>query len=1028
MLASQTRPVRTGTIVPILALTVTGMFGFVALAIDLGVLTVVRTECQNSADSGALAGARVLNNKDTATDNDSSIAISTATTAVTNNVYMNTNFTPSNLPNAGDVKVGLYDYDATAQKFIASFPGAKPTGKSWSAVSVNITANQPMFFAKIFGISSMPTGAVAVAVHRPRDIAFVLDFTGSMGYDSSLNWPNGSGTIEGTMNPDPAYPQFGHYARYAYYQNTTPSGQANASPSTRPNPLQMKGFSGNYSPNNFTMETGGGPAMIEGFVTYAGNPASINSSLASTNAFQMWSPVKTGLANTTTLTPATFDFSGYPPIAAGNFAAAVPAPDNYTVQSDSPVAYLGDKWPRIDGSRGNQVAAWSTLAGSTFTDNGTQTLKQYLNCTVTAAAGRDLANITKPTGGNATGLVPNAVDGGTTDAMFLDSVWERYGYDIDMVGLRAQAGASKTVALVPSTNRYKGYSMGPGYWGKTPFVWPPDPRWGADSDTYGTASGGAVLPHSVNATNPTKDTNGNWICDWRRRFFLRGDGAAFDPQIDNINRVLFSTTAGHTLNVVTTNPSAGVSSTPGYYQLNYRAIIAWIKSGPQTLPTNVRGGRILYYSSFPDDVTESAAGNADDKRFLRAYIHYVMGVDQFDATNAPIQTWTYNSPAMSAGVESRNPFGTLAVTDAATFTPTGKVSPNREPYMAYTDNVNRPRGHFWFGPLSMLMFMNRAGENRPWWSGTIHQSQCWQLKASINSVLDDVRKNHPNDFCGLAFFANRGNFNVPLVPMGQDWFSLKNSLFFRKDTVAALKANPNSSIEHRPYNSTMGNDTAQIPNASGSTDPNSGLAVGFNLLSSSTSLSAADYGAYARKGAAKIVIFETDGIPNTTGSWSLTGSGVNTRYQNSGTAESWGGDGSLNSHGLAGVAIVNRIVAQTSAAPYAGYSTPNTPARVYSIAFGYLFNGYDGTNYASLNATAQGALRFVLRVQQVGNTSGPGDPPGMMIPFEQVITGPYQRQDPSLPESPTNPGGRIEKMRLCLERIMQSGIQVTLIQ
>ena len=65
----------------------------------------------------------------------------------------------------------------------------------------------------------------------------------------------------------------------------------------------------------------------------------------------------------------------------------------------------------------------------------------------------------------------------------------------------------------------------------------------------------------------------------------------------------------------------------------------------------------------------------------------------------------------------------------------------------------------------------------------------------------------------------------------------------------------------------------------------------------------------------------------------------------------------------------------------------------------------------------------------MGNTSGPGDPPGMAIPFEQVITGPYQRQDPSLPENPvSNPGGRIEKMRLCLERIMQSGIQVTLIQ
>ena len=1027
MLAHRPPAARAGTIVPMLAMCTTAMFGFVALAIDLGILTVVRTECQNSADSGALAGARVLNNTDTATDNDSSLAITTAGTAVTNNVYMNTNFTSSNIAGAGDIAVGLYDYDASTQKFAATFPGTKPTGKSWSAVSVNITANQPTFFAKVFGITSMPTGAKAIAVHRPRDIAFVLDFTGSMGYDSSLNWPNGSANIEGFMNPDPDYPKFGHYARYTYYQNTAPSGQANAAPNTRPNPLQMKGFSGNYSPNNHTMETGGGPAMVEDFVTYAGNPTSVSATTTSTNAFKMWSPVKTGLANTALLTPATFDYSGYPPIAAGDKTKAVPAPNNYDVQSDSPVAYLGDKWPRTDGSRGNQAAQWSTLAGSTYTDSGVQTLKQYLNSSLTAAAGRDLSTINIPSG-SATALVPNAIDGGTTDASYLDAVWERHGYDIDMVNLRSQITATKTVNLLPAAQRYKGYSMGPGYYGKTFFVWPPDPRWGADSNTYGAVNGPGVQPDRIHPTIEGQDQNNNWICDWRRRFFLRGDGAQFNPQVDDINKILFQTTAGHTLNVVTTNPSLGVSLTPGYFKLNYKAIIAWIKTGPITLPTNVRSGRILYYSSFPDDVTESAAGDTSDKRFLRAYIHTVMGVDQFDATDAPLQTWTYNSPAMLAGVEARNTFGTLAATSSAGFTPTGKITANRKPYMVHTDNVNRPRAHFWFGPLSMFMYMNRAGENRPWWSGTTHQSQCWQLKASINSVLDDVRKNHPNDYCGLAFFANRSNFGVPLVPMGQDWFSLKNSLFFRKDTVAALKADANSTLEHRPYDATMGNDTSLIPSASGSTDPNSGLAVGFNLLSTSTSLAAADYGARARKGAAKIVIFETDGIPNTTGNWTLTGSGVDTRYQNSGTAETWSGDGLLNANGQAGIAIVNRIVAQTTNAPFAGYSTPNTPARVYGIGFGYLFNGYDGTNFSGMNATAQGALRFLLRVQQVGNTSGPGDPPTAAIPFEQVITGPYQRQDPAQPESPTNPGGRIEKMRLCLERIMQSGIQVTLIQ
>ena len=36
------------------------MCGFVALAIDLGLIAVAKTQCQNSADAAAMAGARSL--------------------------------------------------------------------------------------------------------------------------------------------------------------------------------------------------------------------------------------------------------------------------------------------------------------------------------------------------------------------------------------------------------------------------------------------------------------------------------------------------------------------------------------------------------------------------------------------------------------------------------------------------------------------------------------------------------------------------------------------------------------------------------------------------------------------------------------------------------------------------------------------------------------------------------------------------------------------------------------------------------
>ena len=57
-------------------------------------------------------------------------------------------------------------------------------------------------------------------------------------------------------------------------------------------------------------------------------------------------------------------------------------------------------------------------------------------------------------------------------------------------------------------------------------------------------------------------------------------------------------------------------------------------------------------------------------------------------------------------------------------------------------------------------------------------------------------------------------------------------------------------------------------------------------------------------------------------------------------------------------------------------------------------------------------------VQQVGNTSagtvGTADPPSASIPTEQIITGAYDV--------------RISKMKSALERIAQSGVQVTLIE
>ncbi len=1119
---------RRGTFIPILAICTVALFAFISLAIDLGMLAVVRTECQQAADAAALTGARLLNNKSTSTFNNFANAKSGAETVIQSNQYLQNNFSSAQRT----VTVGKYTYNTTAGVFEPSaFTGTAGSagGGSWTAVQTSIRLSHETFFAKfngmgIFGIAQLDNGADAIAVHRPRDIAIVLDFSGSMGYDSTLNWHTavGGGTnprTGGFLNPDPNVPKFGHYGRYTYYSTTNANTVTHGTVGNRSNPLWNKGSNGSRPPANFTMETQGGPPMVEGgptppskisgtpeevdgFYTVSGDPAvgTVNGSTTVKNAFKMWAPKLLTRAVTSTLTPAVYDFtqteaSVASPTTGGydSTIAACPAPPNFEDQSDSPIAYVGDKWMRTNGELGpdtsvtaptypstSSTARWSTLSGSTFTDKGVKTLSgDVLGSqlfTLTSAAGRSLTGWSFPNAAAASdpahasnqsvygtvsskfgGSGTQRIDGGNSIDNYRDAIWENYGYDLDMRsthanGLRSSSNGTnvsgstpasgKTVRLRPTAERFKGFSMGPGYWGKTFFIWPPDPRWG--NPGVGAASTGPIVPDQPNATDPRKDVNGNWICDWRKRFFLRGDGNQFTND-DRINRILFQPgTDGGVLCAAATAPGAdGVSGTPGYYRINYAAIIAWLKSGPQVLPTNLRAGRIVYYSSMPND---PGPGDTDDRRFWQHYIHYILGVGATNGSNLG-SSWTYGRTGTNgdwpgrflAGTEISYPFGTVSVSATATtaFDPSSpSVGPNPKPYMNYSDNINRPRAHFWFGPLTMTLFLEREGEDRPWWSGTVREAQCWQLKAAINSVLDDIKNNHPNDSCGMSFFAARSHFDNPMAPMGQDWFTLKNTLFFRKDTVAALKPNPTTATtEHRPYSGgNLGNNTTQIPNGSGATDPQSGMSVAYNLLSSYVGSAPFDaagpYGDPAngfrgRTGASKIVIFETDGVPNNSKGWDYVPEGKNSRYTPNGTSTEYSGtgSGSLNTQGKMACEVARRVVlpVSTTTTGEAGYSLPNAPARVYSIGFGYLFEGFPTTNSGTWNS----AHTFLLRMQKIGNTSAEVD---TFLPTDQVIVGPYQRPDPTQPVSSSNPAGRIEKLRTCLERIFQSGVQVTLIE
>jgi hypothetical protein len=828
---------------PLLAISIIALLGMIALAVDIGMVAVARTQAQDIADLASLAGARMLNGDASNPSNLNNIntATSTATDNADNNKILGVPVTAAMVTN----RVGIYTYNSGLQRFEPSYPGS-PGTNAWSALETTINTTTPTYFGRVFGINSINISATATAAHRPRDLALILDMSGSMRFGCQSSWPS-SGDYSGSLNPDTIYPKFGPYSTMASVMQRTTAyvdsgGEAHA-------------------PNNLTMDTSGGDAIVRDFLTKQPDDSLVN-------AFHQpptgtWSPTQTPVCT--------------------------PAPDDFDLQSSSTATYAGDKWPLK--SRATTGTNWAA------------TVEEYL------------AGSNTPLGNN---HAVNANSGGY--------LWETLGYGVT----------------------FAGYSMGPGYYGKTFWIWPPDPR-----APVGLPGAPGAIPG-----------------DWRRRFFKYGENygtTALRNQPLDDNSVLFDAATGYLR-----QPSGSG------YRINYAAILAWLKSGPQVLPPNLRAGRILYYESIPDDCPNS--GGSLDQVFWRNYIHTVLGVD------------TSRIGARTLYGRQTAAWGTLRIT------PKSSLSANPKPYMHYNDNPIQPRAQFWFGPLTMMMFITDDNDSHSnMWPGTVHESQTWQLKAGIRSALEDIRVNHPNDWASLIYFSDISSFSTVRVAMGRDYTRMKNALFFPFSLLDSLG---DTTAEIRPYNGSFNYTGAgDIPNANGGTTPEMALMVAYNQFSSRT-------GFNGRRGASKVCILETDGVPNTTANGGFTNGGAYNSMYTGITTGSYLGNG--NSTVISdGVATASRITALDTNNP-PGYSSARNPARIHCIAFGDLFE--------TTSPLKDAALDFLAEVQVVGFTSPTGTNGAGFASNEsyKVITGTSTQ--------------RIDKLRQALERIMQSGVQVVLIR
>ncbi len=159
------RPKRRGIIVILMAILLVILLAVIAFTVDLGFISVARTELQSAADSAALAGVADLPRGE-------SFAQSTALDYIERNTNLTTPPATSHTTGQWDFKTGTFT------------PGKTPL----DALRVQVeTQNQSLFFGKVLGTNSFNTGATATAVVRPRDFVLVLDYSGSMNSENKIS-------------------------------------------------------------------------------------------------------------------------------------------------------------------------------------------------------------------------------------------------------------------------------------------------------------------------------------------------------------------------------------------------------------------------------------------------------------------------------------------------------------------------------------------------------------------------------------------------------------------------------------------------------------------------------------------------------------------------------------------------------------------------------------------------------------------------------------------------------------------------
>jgi len=301
-----------------------------------------------------------------------------------------------------------------------------------------------------------------------------------------------------------------------------------------------------------------------------------------------------------------------------------------------------------------------------------------------------------------------------------------------------------------------------------------------------------------------------------------------------------------------------------------------------------------------------------------------------------------------------------------------------------------------------------------WWPGTCHEAPMYGCKLGIRAALADIQNNHPNDLVSMIMFSTprtsssstTSRFNRVRVGLGRNYANMQEALWYPPATVG------NSSATVTPYDS----NNVEVPRAFGGTCYSYPLMLAYNQFSGNTSLQTysagqptGDAGGMGRKGAQKVIIFETDGAPNTTASSTINNLGpynsyynIRYNYSNPGSSQyptGVSGYSDLSSTVTTQILTVCNQICALDTASVPGFSSTNKKVKIHCIGFGPVFN--------PINSGAAAAKDFLNQMQVIGNVND-----GM--PSYKTV---YGTQDQV-----------ISHLQEAFEKIMVDGIQVTLIQ